>query len=128
VRDEWEFQRTCGLLMEAAAECGRYHRTREAKWSEDYDVAVQSVGSGLSVETFDVTGGQAAAVRIDPAIQERITFAQKKRDSHRVRAETYERWVAALGSEQGGRAMTLTFDDMQFFYPLDVFKPGEGGL
>jgi hypothetical protein len=115
-RTEHTFQFTAEQIAKAATAEFEYHAKRAVWWASEHETAVtEAKTKGVEVRRYPVTGGDRAAITIDPTLAKRVEESFTKRTDHQRKADRFRIEAAAYGSQSAGCAYALDSDDVVYF-------------
>jgi hypothetical protein len=119
-RTDWTFEYPAEKIADAARVKAQYHRDRYDYWDGEIAAAEAAIQEkGIDIRSYDVTGGKRHEVVIDPALSNRLSEAEGKRQQHGRKADEYRDWCRVLELDPEKR-LELDFNDVLFFGLADV--------
>lgn len=114
-RNEHTFQFNGTQVSEAAWAEYKYHMERRDHWKAEQEKAItRAKSAGIDVREYDVTGGKAVNIVVDPEVSSRLTTCANKINSHRAAADRFQVEAAAYAT-QAERTYELQPDDVLYF-------------
>jgi hypothetical protein len=122
-RDDWEFEYTARDVAKAAKAQLEYRQGRVKFWEgKKAEVISEIKEKGLDVYEPEADkmsnytgGGGGAQIKMDPALQLRLTEASNKIRENKQKVAEYEGWVQVLEGNSEAR-ISLTHDDWLYFF------------